>query len=179
MKTWKIIKNYNYIISSEGDVYSFYNDLKKISQETVVKGNYRYKRVSLYKNGNKRKFSVHRLVASVFLGDVKGKHVHHKDGNALNNNAENLEILEPRTHFEIHDARGFLNNNSKLNNEDVKEIYDLSLKSNYNLKEIAEKFGIASSTISNIINGRRWQHLDLKPFKRIRDYKGGYLVEYL
>lgn len=42
----------------------------------------------------------HRLVASTFY-DIKGKDVHHKDGDTLNNAIDNLEVLEHGEHSRI------------------------------------------------------------------------------
>lgn len=43
-------------------------------------------------------FSVSRLVAQVFLGDITNKEVHHIDRNRLNNNVNNLKILSMEEH---------------------------------------------------------------------------------
>lgn len=41
----------------------------------------------------------HRMIAQYMLGEIpKGFHVHHKDGNHLNNEPSNLEILSPSDH---------------------------------------------------------------------------------
>ncbi len=46
---------------------------------------------------------VSRLVASTFIRPVeKGESVHHRDGNPLNNAAENLEILPRDVHLRAH-----------------------------------------------------------------------------
>ena len=51
-----------------------------------------YQRVRLYNKGNKQKFYVHRLVGQYFVdGYDSNKNINHKDGNPLNNVAENLE----------------------------------------------------------------------------------------
>lgn len=52
------------------------------------------KRVSLWKDGERREFLVARLIALTFLGHPPDKFtVNHKDGNRFNNNIENLEWL--------------------------------------------------------------------------------------
>ena len=66
--------------------------------------------------GNDRgnRYTVHRLLAGVFIGDITNKEVHHKDCNRLNNNLENLQILS----FEEH--RGYQNfkiNHTKFSND--------------------------------------------------------------
>lgn len=44
----------------------------------------------------------HRLVAEHVIGDAAGKHVHHKDGCKINNEANNLEIMGAVEHTSFH-----------------------------------------------------------------------------
>lgn len=75
-----------YRISSDGKVYSA-NGVKA----TMV-SNSGYERVSLWKKGKGKHFSIHRLVASAFIPNPNGlSFVNHKDGNKLNNDVGNLE----------------------------------------------------------------------------------------
>ena len=51
-----------------------------------------YLKVDLCKNGKQKTFTVHRLVATVFISNPKNfPVVNHKDENKLNNNVSNLE----------------------------------------------------------------------------------------
>ena len=51
-----------------------------------------YLKVDLCKNGKQKTFTVHRLVATVFISNPKNfPTVNHKDENKLNNNVSNLE----------------------------------------------------------------------------------------
>ena len=43
-------------------------------------------------------FSVPRLVAKTFIGDIEGKEIHHIDRNRRNNKVENLKILTSEEH---------------------------------------------------------------------------------
>ena len=53
---------------------------------------YGYEKVVLTKNGTRKTYMVHRLVATAFLENPYDKPtVNHKDGNKRNNNIENLE----------------------------------------------------------------------------------------
>lgn len=59
---------------------------------TPVKTGGKYLKVQLWKDKNPKTYSVHRLVALAFIPPVEGKElVNHKDGNATNNNVDNLE----------------------------------------------------------------------------------------
>ena len=88
MEEWKDVKGYEgyYQISSYGRV-------KNIQTGQILKGdtnNIGYKRVWLYVPVKKR-FFIHRLVAFHFCeGYQENLVVNHKDGNKLNNIAENL-----------------------------------------------------------------------------------------
>lgn len=59
-----------------------------------------YYRTSLYKNGKIKFFMIHQLVAMAFLDHVpdgiQNLVVNHKDGNRINNNVNNLEIITQR-----------------------------------------------------------------------------------
>ena len=89
-----------YEINTNGIVYGKERKVKKWDGERLIKKAIKtqeiskegYARVSLFKNGISKKYSVHRLVAIVFIDNKENKSdVNHKDGNKLNNNVNNLE----------------------------------------------------------------------------------------
>ncbi|MFE8697956.1 HNH endonuclease [Cytobacillus sp. FJAT-53684] len=62
----------------------------KIKKHTLQ--NSGYMSVSLYKNGHRKTFLVHRLIAETFLPNPNNlKTVNHIDGNKINNDLSNLE----------------------------------------------------------------------------------------
>lgn len=89
---WKPIAEYNglYFVSDLGRIKSMYKGKEKLlKQHTGTTG---YKKVSLYYNKHKKDFKVHRLVALHFVPNKNNFPViNHKDGNKLNNSADNLE----------------------------------------------------------------------------------------
>lgn len=89
-ETWKDVLGYEgiYEISDLGNVKSLVRH-RVIFQEDTRGG---YMRVFLYNKGDKKRFWVHRLVATAFLSnpDMK-KEVNHKDSNPRNNHLSNLE----------------------------------------------------------------------------------------
>lgn len=85
----KEIKNYeNYMIDENGNVFNI--NTKKFLHGSIGQGGYRYYRLS--KNGKKKMFYAHRLVAEYFIDNpLNLPVVNHKDGNKINNNLHNLE----------------------------------------------------------------------------------------
>jgi len=80
-----------YKISSYGRVYSTKSDkFLRPYQHKSRSGIY------MRFNINGKKEFAHRLVAEHFLGDIAGLQVDHIDGNTLNNNINNLEIVAER-----------------------------------------------------------------------------------
>ena len=57
------------------------------------------------------------------------EHVHHKDGNKLNDNINNLKVVESREHISKHHAgqkhKGKSGGHNKINTEKEEEIYNL------------------------------------------------------
>lgn len=87
---WKIIESFGkrYSISSFGRVYN--TKTKRILKPKVRN---KYIIIALNWKGNKKHFSVHRLVMCTFNPIVNPSlyEVHHKDWNPLNNKVSNLE----------------------------------------------------------------------------------------
>lgn len=57
---------------------------------------------------------------------------------------------------------GSENNQSKLTSDTVIEIYKMWLSGDYNQGQIGELFGVRNNTISSIVNGVNWKHLNLQ-----------------
>ena len=97
----KLIPNYeNYYIYDNGDVLNI--TAGKILRGSISEHGYKYYRLS--KNGFKKMFYAHRLVAEVFIENPNNLPVvNHKDGNKLNNNIENLEwVTQQDNMFHAH-----------------------------------------------------------------------------
>lgn len=91
-----------YSITMKGDVYSWGNGksftsdgkLKYIKQSLKTNG---YFQVKLFKDGVRKYYIVHRLVAKTFVPNPDNKpEVNHIDGNKQNNHASNLEWVTSR-----------------------------------------------------------------------------------
>ena len=103
---------------------------------------------------------VHRLVAEKYVPNPDNKpQVNHKDGNKLNNNADNLEWVtnyENRQHAIQHNLHftGEKCSWAKLNKEKVIFIRN---HPEIKAKELAELFGVTNSTIKSIRNYKSWK----------------------
>lgn len=95
---WKDIKDYEglYQISNLGRVKSFRasskygNPKEMLLKPSLISSGYYV--VTLYSKENRRKYQVHRLVATAFIENPNNLPcVNHKDENKLNNCVENLE----------------------------------------------------------------------------------------
>ena len=83
---WKDIGN-GYRVSYSGMV----KNKRGVILKTRVQ-NCGYKIAHIYLESGRRAFTVHRLVATAFIPNpMNKKQVNHKDGNKLNNSADNLE----------------------------------------------------------------------------------------
>lgn len=84
----RIINYPNYTINENGDIFNTLTN--KLLKGSISEGGYKYYRLS--KDGKKKMFYAHRLVAEHFLENPNNLLiVNHKDGNKLNNNVNNLE----------------------------------------------------------------------------------------
>ena len=85
----KRIKEYeHYFIYDNGDVLNKITN--KVLKGSIGENGYKYYRLS--KDGNKKMFYAHRLVAEYFIANPNNLPVvNHKDGNKLNNEVSNLE----------------------------------------------------------------------------------------
>lgn len=174
MELWKDIAGYEgcYQISSEGRYKSLCKNVtdkdgKRIRfyKEGIRKiqvNNMGYPIAQLCVGQQRKKFLISRLVATAFIANPENKSdVNHKDCNPLNNNVENLEWVTHAENMRYAAAIGNLNkkgeshHNSRLTVQQVLAIRN----DNSNQHEIAAKFGVTRSHISDIKNRRRWAHV--------------------
>ena len=94
MEKWADILNYKgkYQISNLGRVKALNYRRTKKEKIITLKKSKGYYQVSLWKNGKRKIFLVHRLVAQTFIPNPDNlPQVNHKDENKLNNCVNNLE----------------------------------------------------------------------------------------
>ena len=96
---WESIKDYEdfYMVSNTGLIKSLHCGKEKLLKQVIRSSNYQYYFVGLLKNGKRKYFAVHRLVAETFIPNPNNhKQVDHLDGDKLNNNVDNLEWVSPK-----------------------------------------------------------------------------------
>lgn len=159
IEIWKTIKSKenNYQISNLGNIRNIKRNFKILK---CKKNTDSYKNVVI----DKKIYSIHRLVALYFIKNSDNKpQVNHKDGNKLNNNINNLEwvtISENIKHaYQNNLIKRKYNKNNKLNIWDIKFI-KAWLKLGYKHKDIANKFNVSRSAITDINCNRRWRHIN-------------------
>jgi predicted O-linked N-acetylglucosamine transferase (SPINDLY family) len=122
-----------------------------------------YLSVSLSKDGKTRMFNVHSLLMLSFVDKNYTKNklvVNHKDGDKLNNNFSNLEIVTSSQNNQ-HAILNNLNNPRKRKNTKFDEIMlkqimlDIENKNFILLKDLCDKYNISYSYLNQLKNGER------------------------
>lgn len=176
-EVWKDAVRYEglYQVSNTGKVKSLERIVsrekwhkQKVDERILKPANdgYKYLMVSLYKNRKRHTEKVHRLVADAFIPNPSNKpQINHIDGVKHNNNAYNLEWVTEKENIQhavligLRNDKGENNPNSKLNCEKVIKIRSIYKNSNLTQKDIAKKFNISNTTVSQIVNRKTWNHI--------------------
>lgn len=136
---WKPIRDYEgiYEVSNYGRVKSVSNEKykkEKLRKFSVAKG---YYSVILFKNGKRKAFSVHRLVAEAFIPNPHNlPQVNHKDENPKNNAVWNLEWCDED--YNIHYGTGIERRAKSQSHKVVQETTDGDFVQLYNSVQEAE-----------------------------------------
>lgn len=151
MNNWYSIKGWEglYEINKNGEVRNAKN------KNTIVGdiNNCGYYRVSLYNQGQSKKYFRHRLVAEHFLDKPEGKDfVNHIDGDKSNNNLENLEWVS-QSENEKHAFENGLK--QKTNKPFIIEFVNGDIKEYENQYVCAKEIGCSQSSVKNWLNGQR------------------------
>lgn len=129
-----------------------------------TKASHKYFTVSLSKNGQKKSFLVHNLVASAFIDNPENKKtVNHIDGNKTNNQIENLEwATQSENNYHAYQTGlaksspvyGEKHWGCKLTDYQVLLIRKQRKENNHSLRTLARQFNVSHQTISRIISNK-------------------------
>lgn len=124
-----------------------------------------YLTINFWHNGNSRYYRVHEIIAFVGGLDLLDKTVNHINGQKQDNRLANLEtVTSIENHKKAKDTNSFLVGDrcpsSKLTSEQVREIRSLSTGKWGEQQELARKYNVDQSTISNVLTFNTWQNLD-------------------
>lgn len=165
----KEIIGYNgYYVDENGNIYG----KRKEVLMPVFQKKTGYNRISLVKDGKAHNFSIHRIVAEMFIENpLNLPQVNHKNGIKTDNRVENLEWVS-RSENQLHKIHvlgkgleGERNPQRKLTKEKVLIIYQMA-KNGVCYTEISKQFGISRSVISGIKNGKNWNNVTGEPVMR-------------
>ena len=152
----KDIKGYEgiYAITTCGKVYSHSRVVKngRLFKGRMIKltlNTWGYPKVNLTNSTGERKtYSVHRLVAMAFLPNLKEfPEVNHIDEDKLNNNLDNLEWCTCQYNAEYTNAKTY-----KLLSPTGEAL------TIFNLKKFSDKHGLDKSAIYKVVSGKRNSH---------------------
>jgi hypothetical protein len=141
-----------YAIDRCGVVWSYPNhthkEMRSLKPKLTNKG---YETVCLCVNGVLKYPSVHRLVATEYIGDTDGKDVNHINGKRRDNSVHNLEIVT-RSHNALHGIFVLKNGRSKFTHEQAEEVKSM-VSSGIRQFEIAKLFDVSRQTINQLVHG--------------------------
>jgi predicted XRE-type DNA-binding protein len=151
---WKPILNYEglYYVSNMGRV-------KKHNGNKIMRQNFSrdYLILGLSANGQRKTVRVHRLVAMTFKNDYSNTNeVNHINGIKTDNRDINLEWVEHSENSKHMYTSG--NVTKKLTPDTVIEIKNMLSEGGIQ-KEIAKKFNVSRSTISEINTNKKWKNI--------------------
>lgn len=161
-----------YIIGKDGKPQFKYS--KILSQDEKeskdLHGRGKYKRISLFRNGQQFHKSVHRLVAEAFIQNDDPAHkveVNHKDGIKNHNWASNLEWVTPQQNKDHAKERsltcpplkiqyGEISANAKLTNKEAEQMrYEFA--NGATVRELSKKYQLGINTATDIVKGRTYR----------------------
>lgn len=149
-----------YLATRLGEIYSLKTE-KFLKKQINRQG---YYIVGLYQNGRPTRQRVHRLVALAYLANPENKlFVNHIDCDKMNNVATNLEWCT-KLENEAHKVRlgrqaqqkGESHGRAKLTNADVWNIRYIYSLGGSTMKDLAEQYKVARSSISRILSNKGW-----------------------
>lgn len=158
-----------YQISNLGNVKSLNYKRSNISKLLNYKkdGNF-YPSVLLCKNNKTKRFLIHRLIATYFIPNpLNLPCINHIDGNKLNYNLNNLEWCTHSENTKHAFKIGLMSNPKKGNIKSQQKIIDITTNIVYDtIKEVAIKFNLKYSTLTQKLNGTHKNNTNFKYYDK-------------
>lgn len=153
-----------YTAAESGSIYSYYRDIRREKVTCFDKNGYRV--VSLYHPQKRPKLAkVHRLVATVFLGENNPLQVNHMNGLKRDNRVENLEwVTNSQNKQHAFDTgltkmgKGEENPSVKLDSESVLEIR-IRWSNGESQRSLERFYNLARGSVWPIVHGLSWRHI--------------------
>lgn len=151
-----------YVINEDGDVINVISGIH-LSPWIINSG---YKCITIHdKTFGTARVLIHRLVAENFIKPIdRGLTVNHIDGNKLNNNVSNLEIISLADNIRHAFDTGLMpvgekNKKSKYTNDQIHEVCRLLSFGQYSITQISEMTGVQTTRISQILAREKWKSI--------------------
>jgi len=136
-----------YRVSSYGGVWKLGPDGEVVKRVSVYREGTPYVRIPLAKNGKRKWYQTHRLVAVAFIPNPRNfPIVNHVDGDKKNCRYDNLEWC---TYYDNHQhaCDTGLHPSYKLSAEDKYQICEAFFGNEATVKQLSEKYGVVTSAI--------------------------------
>jgi len=157
-----------YFICRNGDVYSHKERHNRYAGpiKMVPTANRGYLVIGLRKEGVRRQFKLHRLIASAFIPHSEESNflVRHIDDNGINNDIDNLAWGKEKDNSDDmirngNAPKGDKNPSCKTTAVNIKRIRELASDGNLSQSEIGAAYGLTQGHINNVVKRRVWKHI--------------------
>lgn len=167
LEEWRLLKGLVelgdfYEISSFGRVRNVITN--KILASCVKENG--YYQVNLNKQGGRKKYYIHRLVAIAFIPNFDNKpQVNHINGHKNDNVVNNLEWVTAKDNMShcyaigLRNQLGSKNHMAVLSEDDVTKIKELYTVNKVKQSDLAKQFNVCKQTINNILHGKVWSQV--------------------
>lgn len=149
-----------YLVRDNGTIWS---EKRKRELKGTIQRN-EYHTVYLMNNGKQYNFMIHRLVAEAFCENPNNYTVvHHKDGNKLNNSADNLEWVTTLENNQTENRKNTKKRINKMNADLEKQWYPVAFSPLYGVNKDGEMVNFKTGKIiqgSNRNGYKRFEYED-------------------